>query len=728
MGGVYIMMPYRERVNELIRTKNEHTRIKLQQYGRDGYFDTDDKGMVPAPDGFDWQPEHRHESGGWYGAKAIGLDYGRLLTVHPVYIDKYSALAGAFMVNASFVRGPHGTWHPDYPFPHLQKRHKLYDINSGIGSQQHFHHDIENIGFKLGWGGILQKIRHYKEVHAGSPEKLEFLTGEENIVLGIQSWIKRNAEEALAMAGTEPNPDLKENLREMARINFKLVSGPPETFHEACQFLAWFLMQAIMFNNSGAGGALDGILKPFFDRDRANGILDEDKATYILASLLVKDNQYYEIGGVNPDGSDRTNRLSFLVLEAAHWLRIPNCICLGLHKDIDPELVRLAVKYLFEDKHGSPSFIGVKAMAEGFVKNGYDMETARRRVKVGCHWTALPGIEYTMNDTVKINFAKVFEVAFRDMMDDPTAEPDTGRLWEIFKFRLKDAVDAVADSIDWHMRHISKFSPEMALNFMCHGPVERGLDIADGGVDHYNMCVDGAGLGVAADCFASLKQRVDEEKRISWAALDKLLADNWKGAEDTRRMFKSTPRYGSGGSPADAYAVDIVRWFTHCVKHKKTDDGYNMIPGLFSWANTLYMGMAVGATPNGRLAGEPITHGANPEPGFKENGALTAMAHAVSSVQPLWGNSAPIQLEIDPILGKDEGGVEKMAAFLMTYCCDMNGTLVNINILDKDRIMDAHKNPDSHPDLVVRVTGFSAYFSNLSPKFRQLVVDRIIAG
>jgi formate C-acetyltransferase len=85
-------------------------------------------------------------------------------------------------------------------------------------------------------------------------------------------------------------------------------------------------------------------------------------------------------------------------------------------------------------------------------------------------------------------------------------------------------------------------------------------------------------------------------------------------------------------------------------------------------------------------------------------------------------------LEIDPILGKDEGGVEKMTDFLMTYCCDMDGTLVNINILDRDTILDAHAHPENHPDLVVRVTGFSSYFSNLSPKFRQLVVDRIIAG
>jgi formate C-acetyltransferase len=388
--------------------------------------------------------------------------------------------------------------------------------------------------------------------------------------------------------------------------------------------------------------------------------------------------------------------------------------------------VDLAVKYLFLDKHGSPAFIGADNMAKGFVKNGYTIEEARTRIKVGCHWNALPGTEYPMNDTVKINFAKVFEVSFRQLMDDPTAEPSVSRLWEIFKCHLAEAVDAVRDSIDFHMAHISKIAPEMALNFMCHGPIERGCDIAANGVDNYNMCCDGAGLGVAADSFASVEAQVEQKKLIGWKELDELLKNNWENAENLRLAFKRTPRYGSGGSKADAYAVDIVEWFTHCVKMRPTDAGYNMIPGLFSWANTIPMGRAVGATPNGRKAKEPITHGANPEPGFRENGALTALASAVSSVQPMWGNAAPLQLEIDPILGSNEGGIQNIADYLMTYCNDMNGTLVNINILDKERIMDAHEHPERHPDLVVRVTGFSAYFGNLSRNFRQLVVDRII--
>ncbi|MBQ5749338.1 MAG: formate acetyltransferase, partial [Oscillospiraceae bacterium] len=690
-----------------------------------GYFNTDDKGNVPAPEGFCWEPIF-DERGLWLGAEAMGRDYSRLLREHPAYVDKYSALAGAFMV---VVRDfCEKRWDPAIDLGDLPERIERYDLVSGLGGQQHFNHDVENIGFKLGWGGLVKKVRHYKEVHKDDPEKLEFLTAEEQILLGIQTWIRRNADEAARMAKEEQDPELRANLEEMAQVNYNIIENPPKTFHEACQFLTYFLLEAVMFNGSGSGGAIDAFLKPFYDADIASGILTEEKATYILASLLLKDNQYYEIGGCWPDGTDRTSRLSYLVLEAAHWLKIPNAICVRVHEGIDMGLMETAMRYLFEDKHGSPAFVGDKAMNEGFMKNGYCIEVARTRAKVGCHWGALPGTEYTMNDIIKINFVKVFEVAWREMMDDKTQEPSVERLWNIFETHIDKAVRSIADCIDMQMRHVSKSGPELALDFMCHGPIERGVSINGGGVDNYNFCVDGAGLAVIADSFGALRERIELEHRCTYEELDEMLKANWEGSEKMRLLFSNTPRYGSGGSIADDYAHKFVDAFVKAVKRAPTTDGYNMIPGLFSWANTIPMGKKVGATPNGRLAYAPINHGANPLPGFKEDGELTAMALAIASVQPMWGNTAPMQLEIDPILGKNEGGIEKMVSFMMTYCCDLGGTLVNINILDKDTILDAHAHPERHPDLVVRVTGFSAYFCNLSQEFRQLVVDRIIRG
>ena len=152
-----------------------------------------------------------------------------------------------------------------------------------------------------------------------------------------------------------------------------------------------------------------------------------------------------------------------------------------------------------------------------------------------------------------------------------------------------------------------------------------------------------------------------------------------------------------------------------------------MIPGLFSWANTIPMGKAVGASPNGRKAYTPINHGANPHPGFSKADSPTGLANAVVSVQPGYGNTAPLQLEVDPHFGIDEDGVDLISSFISTFMA-MGGTLLNINIVDKKRILAAHKEPEKFPNLIVRVTGFSAYFASLSKDFRQLVVDRIVDG
>jgi formate C-acetyltransferase len=191
-------------------------------------------------------------------------------------------------------------------------------------------------------------------------------------------------------------------------------------------------------------------------------------------------------------------------------------------------------------------------------------------------------------------------------------------------------------------------------------------------------------------------------------------------------MMRNIPRYGSGRSLADEYASRIVRTFSELVFEKPTPAGFKMIPGLFSWAHTIPMGQEVGATPNGRRAGAPISHGANPDPGFRRDAAPTAMAVAIASVQPGYGNTAPMQIELDRSLCDDSNGIDNVVSLIRTHF-DLGGTQINMNIMDTARVLEAHGDPSIFPDLVVRVTGFSAYFASLSPEFRQLVVDRILS-
>jgi len=709
-------LTYKDRLAALLETKARQTTEKQKL----GPMDHDDHGFVLPDAPLHMAPEANHASGAFVGPRGCGRNFRKLMEAQPAYVDPMSSLAGAWMARLqSYMKCG---WHPDHPFDHLREEQRRYNIIHGIGGVQHFGPDI-TIGFALGWGGLLQKVRLHRE---GNPNAEEgFYDGLEDVIIGVQNWIGRLAATAEEKARIETLPDLRDNLFSIAAMCRRLVNSPPETFREACQFIAFFEIVARSYNGSGALGQLDELLRPFYERDTAAGILDDDEAIFHIACLLIKDPHYSQIGGPAPDGRDLTSHVSFLIIEAMHAIKIPTNLAVRVHDGLDPRLFDLSIKYLFDDKAGHPIFVGDKGLSEGFARNGYPIELARQRVKVGCHWCCIPGREYTLNDIVKINFAAVFDTALREMLADRATPPTTEGLWQRFEQHLHRAIEVTAEGIDFHMKHMHEFFPELVLDLFCHGPVEKGVDITNGGVEFYNMCVDGSALATVADSFAAVEQRVEKEQRLTWDKLLHHLDSNFCDAEDVRLMLKTIPRYGSGESRADHYALRIAQTFTRLVKERPTPSGFNMIPGLFSWASTIPMGRAVGATPNGRLAGAPISHGANPDPGFRRDGAPTAMAHAVAAVQPGYGNSAPLQLDLDPSMGRDGHERAKMAALIRGHFA-LGGTQINVNVLDKQTLLLAEKDPSMYPDLIVRVTGFSAYFASLSKDFRRWVIERIV--
>lgn len=681
---------------------------------------------VPITDviltGVEMKPNH--ENGGFYGPKACGENFALLLKSHPGFVDPNSSLAGAYMTSFGSYRT--GGWKPELDFSHLADEQRRYGIVSGIGASQHFCQDLA-IGLKLGWSGIREKIISCRKTN--QPGAQGFYDGLLAIVEGMQDWISRNAALARETAVTERNPLLRSNLLEIASINDRLVSQPPVTFREACQWIVWYQMAARMYNGSGSLGKLDLLLERFYERGTQDGTLSDEEAVFHLACLLLRDTAYIQLGG--PDGSreDVTNPVSFLALEAARRLRVPCNLAVCYGRKVDPRLLCRGVEILFETRLGIPKFLGIDNFVEGFRRNGYTRETATRRAYSGCHWCALPGREYTLNDCVKINLAAVFLAALNDMVSAETADACVDELWNRFRRELGAAVKVTAAGLDFQVEHMHEVYPELMLDLLCHGPIEQGIDASHGGVEHVNLCIDGSALATVADSFAAIEQRVEVEQRMTWCELSQYLADDWSEAagERARVMMRSVPRFGSGGSRADEWAQRVAQTFTRLVKQSPTPNGHNMIPGLFSWANTIGMGKETAATPNGRRAGEPISHGANPDPGFRIDGALTAMASAIAAVQPGWGNSAPMQLEIDPGTMTSTNGIEHITSVISTHF-DLGGTQVNVNVIDKERLVAAHDDPTLYPELIVRVTGFSAYFCRLTPEFRQLVIDRVVAG
>jgi len=665
--------------------------------------------------------ESNHPSGGFFGPSITGRNFRSLLEAHPTYVDPMSSLAGGYMVNFGSYRDV--GWNPDFNYDHLRPDQERYQLLPGIGATQHFCQDL-GIGLRKGWQGILDEIRQYRDWRGDTAR--DFYDGLEHVVVGIQDWIRRTAEDAKLQAQTCSGAQ-RENLEAMAKINASLVTGAPQTFREACQWILWFQIISRMYNGSGSLGRLDDLLLPFYEKDKAQGLLDDEEASFHIACLLLRDTAYLQVGGVDPQGRDTTNPVSYLILEAVHQLKIPSNLGVSVGEAIDPGLLRRGAEIMVEDRTGIPKFLGHDHCIEEYTKNGHPIELTRQRAYSGCHWYGLPGREYTMMDTVKINLAAVLDVALQDMFENPDQPPGMDRLLPLYETHLQRAVETIAKGLDFHCRHMQDVFPELVMDLLCYGPIEKGMDASYYGVEFYNLCLDGAGLATAADSLAALDQLVETEGRYTWQEIQEQLANNWDGedGEEIRQRMAGIDRFGSGGSLADGYAEEIVRTFTRLVKEKPTPDGRSMVPGLFSWANTIPMGRQLRATPNGRRDGEPISHGANPDPGFRRDNAATALAAAVAAVQPGFGNAAPLQIELDPSQVSDDDSVDRIVDLINAHF-SLGGTQINMNVVDKEKVLEAHADPAKHLDLVVRVTGFSAYFASLSPEFRQLVVDRIV--
>jgi len=282
-----------------------------------------------------------------------------------------------------------------------------------------------------------------------------------------------------------------------------------------------------------------------------------------------------------------------------------------------------------------------------------------------------------------------------------------------------------AEGVNLHLDHIHEVTPELIMNLMFHGSLEQGLDASEC-AELYTIGIDGAGLAVVADSLGAISTRIEKERVMDWETLYAALEDNFAD-ERTRLILNSAPKYCQGNTVSDAWATRLTDTWVRLVKAQKMPAGSRFVPGWFSWARTIEYGMTVGATPNGRRAGEPISHGANPNPHFRVDGAVTAQSNGIAAVQCGYGNTAPLQLEFDPKITVEQGGVDIVCALIRSHF-EKGGTLININILDEKKLLEANENPDLHPDLVVRVTGFTAYFANLSPGFRKLVVDRFLTG
>lgn len=683
--------------------------------------DSDDWGFVVFPD-FHYEPPKFREDGVLYGGLEIAGALRKWLREMPPYVHKDSALGGAWV--DVIQNHLHIGLRPEDDVPEeIHACWAKYNTYPGFLGMNHCGPDMR-IGLELGWGGLLAKVRYYRRFLA--PADTSFYDMEEETLLGIREYVSNVADEAARMAESEEDPTAKANLLEIAGMNRYLVDNPPRTMREACQFLAHFQSADRTYYSGGALSQLDELLRPYYERDVKDGILTDEEACWYIASLFYNDTHYSQIAGLIPDGSrDMTSRLSFLILDALHYLRIPVNVALRVSDKVNPTLLRRSLAYTLEDGSGVDYSCNV-GVEEGYAANGYPLHLARLRAKVGCNWVALPGIEYPLQDVTRANMAMAFQEAMKDIRAEK--KYDLEYLFERTCHHIGIIVESIKVGYDKHYESVGKVHPELVLNLFMHGPIERGLN-AQQGVDIVNFNIDGIALATVADSFAALETRIVNEKRMGWEEFFDILDQNYEGHEDVRLMMANIRRFGSPGSPAEKWAKRLRDFFVKACTETGTPR-YNLkiIPGMFSHGDIYVHGRRLAATPNGRRAGEPISHSNEPDPGFArgvDTFSPSLKASAVAIASPGRGNSAPLHLDIDTEMLEKAGGIDALIALIHTHN-HMGGTLINLNCLSRQVLLEAHADPSTHPDLVVRVTGYSAFFSSLTKEYRQQVVDRFL--
>ena len=707
------------RIKQLHDDKMEINRIKLEHFKQ---YDTDDHGFIYDPD-FRFTFPANTEDGAVRGPVAIGKALRKYLNEIPAYVNPASALAGAWYGQLnSFVKV---NFDPALVPRELREVWQKYDTYPGWSAMNHCAPDM-TVGLELGWGGLRDKLEYYRAFN--HPVDPSFYEGELEYIIGVQEWVARLAARARAMAESADDPAEKKNLSEIAAMNEWLVDNPPRTLRETCQFIAHFQTIDRVYFLGGALDQLDELLRPLYEREAEQGLVTDDEAVWYIASLFFNDTHYSQIAGLTPDGSrDTTSRMSFLILEAMHVLGIPCNIALRVHDRVSEDLLRRALAYTMEDGSGVSYSLNI-GTEKGFARGGYPEALGRMRKKVGCNWTVVPGVEYALQDCTRANLAFAFKYAMDDLRTE--TERTLERLFDRFAFHTGVIVDSIKAGYDIHYEEKYRNCPEIVLNPFMHGCVERGLDCSQGGVDILDLNIDGIGLTTVADSFAAIEQRVINEKRITWDDLYRVLDANWQDAEPLRLMMKNIDRFGAPHSPAEKWAVRIRDCFVAACKNGGTPrHNLPVTPGMFSHGNVYVHGLRLPATPNGRFSGDPICHSNEPDPGFARSYntfSPSLKATAVAMVQPGYGNSSPLHLDVDTHMLMKEGGIDALIALIHTHN-HMGGTLINLNCLSKETLMEAHADPSTHPDLVVRVTGYSAFFASLSKEYRQQVVDRFLS-
>lgn len=632
------------------------------------------------------------------------------------------------------------------------------------GNNQYYGHSSASyeIIIKKGLKGIKQEVDEELAkidiTDIDQFKKYHFLTAMSITLDAAAAFAKRYADLATSMAEKETDSKRKAELELIAETCRWVPLNPARNFYEALQS-TWFAFVVVMIEGIGIGngfGRVDQYLYPFYKKDIEEGTITKDTVKKLIELFYIKCNGVilpystdmakffagltlganFVLGGVTKEGKDAVNELSYIFLDAENEVALNSeDIILRVNKKTPDAFVIRACE-VAKNLSGKIKFHSDETIIQQLMHDGKPVELARQYGITGCNTPTVPGYSLDIPGGMT-NMPLIFELALNNGVSrvtglklgvetgDPRKFTSYEEVWNAFKTQVETLMPAAILFRNVDKELFPQYLPVVFQSALFHDTIRKGLDCTDGGTDYATYAITLTGTPNVGDSLAAIKKVVFEDKKISMEELIDALDKNFEGCDKVLHLLSAAPKFGNDIDYVDSIVNDVIGLGYNEVSKKKAFKGAvsNCCAGAVT--SNIPLGFIVGALPDGRKAGTPLSEGGiSPYQGRNISGPTATLMSVAKLDHTKITNGSVLNMRFNPDALKDADKIKKFASMIRTYC-EMGGYLVQFNIVSSETLMKAQKEPDKYKDLLVRVATYSAYFVELSKELQDDIINRM---
>lgn len=596
----------------------------------------------------------------------------------------------------------------------------------------------------------------------------EFYDALVEVLEGIISYSKRIADEAQRLAATETDPRQKQELLDLAGIHRRVPKGPATTFREGLTtfWLCWTALHVENPNVAISLGRLDQLLYGLYRKDIDSGKMDVKGAIELLCCLWLKigdhvpcipeageklfggsgSNQAITIGGVDKNGNDAVNDLTYVILRAIELmqLRDPN-LNARYYPGVNDEgyLRRLCEVNL--NTGATPALHNDRAVIAALTACGDSVEHARDYGVIGCVEPVSAGRTYGHTGAVMLNLTTALELTlfqgrhrhtrldrrFNDLTGDPSAFATFEEFRNAFIKQATWLTERAVSLNNIYGQTHQRFYPTPVMSAFFEGPMESGKDVIEGGARINSSGSTIVGLADVADCLSAIEDVVYKKKKYTINDILAAITGDFKDKEVIKRCLLDAPKYGNEEEAADKNVAYIISRMEEIFGRMDNYRGGKYRVGYWTMTNHAGFGRMMGATPNGRMARDNFTSGITPVSGVTPSLTKTLNSVAGVPVEDVTSGMA-FNIKFTPEDNK-ASMLDNFTAYVKSYFDDRTdkegnkrpgGMEIQFNVTNHKEFMDAFVHPENYPELLVRVSGYTAYFKDLNPQMQMEIINR----